>query len=114
MSTTDAPFQLTIDGIASDDFRVRSFKGRETLSDVWRFDLAITARDDIETTALGRRATLIFNMTEKQRAFYGIISSVRLAEVHAGDHSTKYIVRVVPRLRRRIPTSRNYSGRFRR
>src|SRR4051812_9832477 len=94
------PYQLTVDGFAPDHFRVHSFDGKETLSEAWWFDLVVTAPagDDVDRGALGQRATLIFNLADKQRAFYGIVAAVRLAAVHAVDHTVKYHVRVVPRL----------------
>ena len=52
----------------------------------------------VEQTALGQRASLVFNVGETPRAFYGIVAAVRLAEVHAAEASTKYLVRLVPRL----------------
>ncbi len=94
------PFHLAIDGFATDHFRVHSLTGKEALSESWQFDLVVTAPagDDVDRGALAQRATLIFNLAEKQRAFYGIVAAVRLAAVHTVDHSIKYHVRVVPRL----------------
>jgi uncharacterized protein involved in type VI secretion and phage assembly len=94
------PYQLTVDGFAPDHFRVHSFRGKETLSEAWSFDLVVTAEagDPAEQTALGQRAVLLFNVGEAQRAFYGIVSSVRLEQVNHADRSIKYLVRVVPRL----------------
>ncbi len=54
--------------------------------------------DEIERAALGKRATLLFNVGEEQRAFYGVVAAVRLAAVHNADRSIKYNLRVVPRL----------------
>jgi len=50
----------------------------------------------VERTALGQRAALLFNVGEAQRAFYGIVAAVRLAQAHAADHTVKYQLRVVP------------------
>jgi type VI secretion system secreted protein VgrG len=98
--STSAPYQLTVDGLA-DAFRVRSLTGKETISEAWWFDVVVTADaggDTIERAALGQRATLVFDLAEKQRAFYGIVAAVRLAEVHPVDRAITYVVRVVPRL----------------
>jgi uncharacterized protein involved in type VI secretion and phage assembly len=94
------PYQLVIDGLPPDHFRVHAFTGKETLSEAWQFDLVVTAPAafDVDVGALGSRATLIFNLADKQRAFYGIVAAVRLAAVHTADQSIKYHVRVVPRL----------------
>jgi hypothetical protein len=95
-----APYQLSIDGFAAEHFRVHSLKGNETISEAWWFDVVVTAPagDDVERGALAQRATLIFNVHEDARAFYGVVSSVRLAEVHAVDRVVQYVVRLVPRL----------------
>ena len=80
--TSAAPYQLSVDGFASDAFRVHSFTGKEAMSEAWSFDVVATADaggDVVEQTALGQRATLLFNVGESQRAFYGIVAAVRLA-----------------------------------
>jgi len=94
------PYQLSVDGLASDHFRVHSFRGNETISEAWSFDLVVTAEagDQIEQTTLGQRAILVFNVSEVQRAFYGIVAAVRLDQVHHHDHAIKYHLRIVPRL----------------
>jgi type VI secretion system secreted protein VgrG len=94
------PYQLTVDGFAPDHFRVLSFTGTEALSETWSFDLVVTAPagDDAERAALAQRTTLVFNVAEAPRAFYGIVSAVRLVEVHRASHAVKYRLRVVPRL----------------
>jgi type VI secretion system secreted protein VgrG len=98
--TSVAPYQLSVDGFAAGHFRVHSLKGNETISEAWWFDVVVTAPagDDVERGALAQRATLIFNVHEDARAFYGVVSSVRLAEVHAVDRVVQYVVRLVPRL----------------
>src|SRR5690242_16962953 len=94
------PYQLTVDGFADDAFRIHSFRGNEAVSEAWSFDVVVTAEagDEIERAALGKRATLVFNVGEEQRAFYGVVASVRLAAVHGAALSIKYHLRVVPRL----------------
>jgi type VI secretion system secreted protein VgrG len=101
MSSGAPPYQLTIDGFAPDAFRVRSFTGKETISEAWWFDVAVTAEaggDTVEQSALGQRATLVFDVGDNALAFYGVVAAVRLTEVHAVDHAVTYLVRVVPRL----------------
>ncbi len=101
MTTNLPPYQLSVDGCASDHFRVHSFTGKEAISETWSFDVVVTCEagsDAVEQTALGQRAVLLFNVGEEQRAFYGIVAAVRLAQVHGADRSIKYRIRVVPRL----------------
>jgi hypothetical protein len=101
MSTSAPPYQLAIDGFASETFRVRSLTGKEAISEAWSFDVVVTADetgDAVERAALAQRATLVFNIGEQPRAFYGIVGAVRVAEVHPPDHAITYVVRVVPRL----------------
>ena len=94
------PYQLTVDGFAPDHFRVHSFTGKETISDAWSFDVVVTADagDPIERSTLGQRAVLVFNVSEAQRAFYGIVGAVKLSQAHRGQQATKYQLRVLPRL----------------
>jgi uncharacterized protein involved in type VI secretion and phage assembly len=101
MNPSLPPYQLSVDGFDPGHFRVHSFTGKETISSIWSFDLVVTGDaggDAVEQTALGKRATLLFNVGDAQRAFYGIVASVRVAQAHQVDHSIKYHVRVVPRL----------------
>jgi uncharacterized protein involved in type VI secretion and phage assembly len=97
---TTHPFQLSVDGFVAGHFRVHAFTGKEGISETWRFDVVVTAPtgDGAERSALGQRAALVFNLADKQRAFYGVVGAIGLHEVHAVDHSTKYLVRLVPRL----------------
>ena len=95
------PYQLSIDGFPEGHFRVHSFTGKETISEAYSFEIVVTCEassDDVERAALGQRAVRLLNVGEAQRAFYGIVASVRLVQVHAVDRSIKYHVRVVPRL----------------
>ncbi len=100
MTAGVVPYQLSIDGFAADHLRVHSLKGNETISEAWWFDVVATAPagDDVERGALAQRATLIFNVHDQPRAFYGVVAAIRLVEVHAVDQRVKYKVRVVPRL----------------
>ncbi|APR86240.1 VgrG protein [Minicystis rosea] len=95
------PYQLSIDGFPREHFRVHSLTGKETISEAYSFEIIVTCEpggDEVERTALGQRAVLLFNVGEEQRAFYGVVASVRLTQVHAVDHTVKYHVRLVPRL----------------
>ena len=81
-----------MDGFAPDHFRVRSFTGKEAVSEAYSFDLVVTCDAEsnaVERTALGQRAVLVFNVGEAPRAFYGIIASMRLDEVHYASQSVK-------------------------
>ncbi|MFT3770161.1 MAG: type VI secretion system tip protein TssI/VgrG [Minicystis sp.] len=95
------PYQLAIDGFPREHFRVQAFAGKETISEVYSFEIVVTCESDgeeVERAGLGQRAVLLFNVGEVQRAFYGVVASVRLVQVHAVDHRIKYHVRLVPRL----------------
>jgi uncharacterized protein involved in type VI secretion and phage assembly len=101
MNTSAPPYTLTVDGFAPDHFRVHSLSGKEKLSDAWSFDVIVTAEhggDLVEQKALAARATLLFHTGPEPRAFYGIVSAVRVVQAHHADHSVKYQIRVVPRL----------------
>jgi type VI secretion system secreted protein VgrG len=100
-SAGTSPYQLCVDTFAGDHFRVHTFTGNEALSEAWSFDLVVTCATDgdvVERAALGRRAVLLFDVGEQQRAFHGIVAAVRLAHVHAADHVNSYQIRLVPRL----------------
>ena len=95
------PFQLSVDGLAGDLFRVQSFTGTEALSEAWAFDVVVVAPagEEVEQTALGRRAVLTFHVGPEPRAFYGVVAAVRLAAALRVDQPRlEYVVRVVPRL----------------
>jgi type VI secretion system secreted protein VgrG len=99
--STLPPYQLSIDGFHRDHFRVHSFKGKEAMSEAWSFDLVVTAEaggEPVERAVLGQRAAVLFNIGDEQRAFYGVVASARLAQVHDANHTIQYQVRVVPRL----------------
>jgi uncharacterized protein involved in type VI secretion and phage assembly len=95
------PYQISVDGFAPDHFRVRSFIGKEAVSEAYSFDLVVDCDSDgdaVERVILGQRATLVFNVGDAPRAFHGIVASARLDEVHFASQSIKYRLRVVPRL----------------
>jgi hypothetical protein len=95
------PYQLLIDGFPARHFRLRSFAGKEALSEVWSFDVVATAEaggDLVEQKALAARATLLFHTGPELRAFYGVVSAVRVVQAHHAAHAVKYRLRVVPRL----------------
>lgn len=94
------PYHLTIDGFAAHHLYVHSLKGREAISEAWSFEVAVTSDvgDDLEQTALGKRAVLQFDVAEKERSFYGVVAAVKLVQISAVAHRIRYQVRVVPRL----------------
>ncbi len=98
--TSLPPYQLTVDGFTDDHFRVHAFTGRETLSDIYSFDIVATTRgaDEIERLTPGLRVAFLWNVGQAQRAFYGILASVRLAGVDETSGSVKVQLRLVPRL----------------
>src|SRR3954466_16172189 len=76
------PYQLSVDGLPGDYFRVQAFKGRETISEAYSFEIIAIARasadDEVERTALGQKATFTWNIGKTPRAFYGVVAAVRL------------------------------------
>ncbi|MFO0615669.1 MAG: type VI secretion system tip protein TssI/VgrG [Polyangiaceae bacterium] len=94
---TEAPYELAVDGARS--LMVHVLRGTETLSEPWWFEIVVTSPDnqDLERVALGKRAALILRVADSPRAFYGIVSAVRLEEV-GRDGLRKHVLRVVPRL----------------
>lgn len=95
------PYQLSVDGFAGDLLRVQSFTGTEALSEAWELDVIAVApagQEEVEQTALGRRAVLTFHVGPEPRAFYGVVAAVRLTAVDSVDQRLQYVVRVVPRL----------------
>jgi type VI secretion system secreted protein VgrG len=92
------PFQLMVDGVGS--LRVHSLHGKEALSAAWHFDIVASGAsgEEAERVALGQRATLISDLGDKTRAFYGVVAAVKVDEVHAIDREVKYVFRIVPRL----------------
>jgi type VI secretion system secreted protein VgrG len=97
------PYHLAIEGFPPGHFRVESLTGKEALSEPYAFQVVATvettADEEAERIALGRRAMLVFHVGPRQRAFYGVISAIRLHEVHdAGTRRVQYHLRLVPRL----------------
>ena len=96
-------YSFTVDGFPPDHFQVHVFTGKETLSEPYAFDIVVTsdATDDeeVERLALGQRAVLAWTVGTTPRAFYGILASVELEEIHeAPPRSGRYRMRLVPRL----------------
>jgi uncharacterized protein involved in type VI secretion and phage assembly len=95
-------YELSIDGFSDDRFRVHSFVGKETISEAYSFEIVTTVHtrgdDEVEREALGRRATFILNVGKAPRAFYGVVASLQIEEVHAAREATKIRLRFVPRL----------------
>jgi uncharacterized protein involved in type VI secretion and phage assembly len=92
------PFVLSVDGVGP--LRVHSLEGKEGISEAWRFDIVASGalEEEAGRLALGQRATLVFDLAEQQRAFHGVVSAIKVEEVHAIDRETKYVIRIVPRL----------------
>lgn len=95
-----SPYQLSVDGLASDLLRVHSLTGKEALSEAYDFEVVVTceAGFDVERAALGQRAMLAFHVGPEPRAFYGVVAAARLVAVHEVDRKVQYAIRVVPRL----------------
>ncbi len=59
------PYQLAVDGFAPETFRVRSFVGKELLSEAYSFVVVVTCPtggEPVERAALGQRAVLVLNI----------------------------------------------------
>jgi type VI secretion system secreted protein VgrG len=95
------PYELTVDGFASNYFRVESFTGTEAVSKAYVFDVVTTGNfgnnDEVERLALGQRAVFTWHIGDEPRAFYGVIGAVRLARAAEGN-VFRFHLRVVPRL----------------
>jgi uncharacterized protein involved in type VI secretion and phage assembly len=96
------PYQLSVDGFPEDHFRVHTFVGKETISEAYFFDVVVTAPfpadAEVERTALGQRATLIWNVGKSPRAFYGVLAGVRHEGVEGAGDFVRLRMRLVPRL----------------
>ena len=104
-----APFQLTIEDV-SGALRVHSLRGKEALSQGWRFEVIVSGglSAEVERTGLGPIGTSSFIPATSCAPFMRVWS-VRLEEVHSIDREIKYRIVVVPRLsllkRRKEPES---------
>ncbi len=96
MSTPN--LQLVIDGVGA--LEVHTLRGKESISDAWRFDVSASglAEDDATRLALGQRAKLVLNVGAAPREFNGVVSAVRLDEVNPVTATVRHSFRVVPRL----------------
>lgn len=101
-STGDLPFRLLVLPFPPNHFTVRSFRGHEELSGLYRFDVIVTCPEigegAVETLALGQRAILLLHVGKAPRVFQGIISSVKHEGVRASHGAVQYRLRLVPRL----------------
>src|SRR5262245_37230520 len=76
------PYSFSIDGLDTLTFRVRSFTGKQQISDVYSFDIVvdteIATEDAVEQLALGQKATFSWDLGGKgPRTFYGVVAKVR-------------------------------------
>ncbi|MBK8258772.1 MAG: type VI secretion system tip protein VgrG [Polyangiaceae bacterium] len=96
-----ALFQLWVRGFSPDHFRVRTFRGREEMSQPYRFDIQVTcpASEDVpmERAALGRPAALCLRGTEIPRVFHGFLAAAKLTRLAPVDHAAHLTFRLVPR-----------------
>ena len=71
------------------------------MSHAYWFDVVVTASpggDNVEQTALRKRARLVWHVGPSERAFYGILASVRVDPLGDAEGNLKYRLRLVPRL----------------
>ncbi len=101
-STVDGPFRLLVLPFPPAHFTVRSFRGSEELSGLYRFDVMVTCPDmgdgAVEHLALGQRAILLLHVGKAPRVFQGIIAAVRHEGVRSTHGASQYRLRLVPRL----------------
>lgn len=95
------PYDLTVEGLEPNAFTVKSLKGAEAVSEAYSFQLAVVADatlgGDIEREVLGRRALMTWNVGTTPRAFYGLISRVRVGRSNDAKR-VEYRMTFVPRL----------------
>lgn len=98
----DTPYRLLVLPFPPNHFTVRSFRGREEISGLYRFDVIVTCPEigegAVETLALGQRAILLLHVGKVPRVFQGIISSIKLQGVRSSHGAVQYRLRLVPRL----------------
>jgi len=101
-SAGDIPYRLLVLPFPPAHFTVRSFRGREELSGLYRFDVLVTCPEmgegGVETLALGQRAIFLMHVGKVPRVFQGIISSVKHEGVRSSYGVSQYRLRLVPRL----------------
>ena len=101
-SIGDIPYRFLALPFPPNHFTVRSFRGREDLSGLYRFDVIVTCPEigegAVETLALGQRAILLLHVGKMPRVFQGIISSVKHEGVRSSHGVSQYRLRLVPRL----------------
>ena len=96
------PFTLTAGPFAAGRLRVLSFRGQETVSRPFGFDLAVTVRSsdapDLDSALLGQPATLMMDVPDGEpRNVCGIIVAVEAQDVFQQDRHAFHL-RLVPRL----------------
>lgn len=95
-------YRLTIEGFGEERFRVHAFSGRERMSEVYSFTITVSAEagadEDIERAALGRSARFVWLVGGVERAFYGIIASVKARGVHETREALSFELRFAPRM----------------
>ncbi len=94
------PFQLNIATYGADQIEVVSFRGRESLSRGYRFDILGRATGvdvgEFEQTVLQQNACLLIHDAVVPRLIRGIVASVSLDRLDTQDRLA-FRVRLVPR-----------------
>lgn len=110
--TTDGQgeiYRLQVGPYRDGQLLVSSFRGRESLSGLYRFDIVVISAwldDTLDRTALGCRAMLSLQLGRVHRDFHGIISGIEAQGLRGpqGQRVAQHRLRLVPRawlLRRR-------------
>lgn len=91
-------FTFAVDGLDPEALRVLKFRGVESLSEPFRYDLALTSLDpDVELAdVVGKNAVLSWTTGDEPRCVHGIVSRFEFAG--QGSKLTYYAARLVPRV----------------
>lgn len=93
------PYDLTVHDL-DHELMVHGFRGREGLSELFRFDVDVTtpSEEELEETALGRPAALVMRFGGLTRTVRGVVAAARLTAAHPEPRRLQYRLRLVPRM----------------
>jgi type VI secretion system secreted protein VgrG len=96
-----APFSFTCPPLSPDHFRVRRVRGREGMSEPYRFVVEVTATPtshDAGRGCVGRRAALELRTSRTPRIIHGVVERVRAAKAFEADAAARFRIELVPAL----------------
>jgi len=96
MSMRETVLSFEIEG--APDLRVTQFRGQESISDLFRFDIdLVSAEADVDFDSIfNRPARLVIRNREQERTFEGVVSMFE--QIDADAHTASYRAALVPRL----------------